>query len=164
MLLKRWEPIAELRRMDSEMDRMWRHTFHPFRPWPRFWSEFGRVAIDIYQDADNLVVKAAMPGVKPDDLDLDITDGALTIKGESKFEKDVKDEDYLHRERRYGSYRRVVALPRDLNTEKADASYDDGILTVTIPKSEETRRKPLKISVKASEDKDSQVRIRCWGG
>ena len=155
MYLKRWEPFTELGRMNREIDRMWRHAFRPAFIRPRILGEDGRVAIDVYQDDANLVVTASLPGVKPEDVDVNVTDGALTIKGESKFEQEVKEEEYLHRERRSGSFRRVVALPRGLNTKEAEASYDNGILTVTVPKSEGSVVKSLKINVKTQGAKKS---------
>ena len=153
MLLKRWQPFAELRRMDNEMDRIWRHTFRPLHPWPRFWEGDGRMAIDVYQDAENLKVRATMPGVKPEDMEVTGTGNTLTIKGKSKFEKEV-DEEYLHREHRYGALRRSVTLPQGLEIGKADASYENGVLTVTIPRSEESRAKTLKIEVKSTASKE----------
>ena len=155
VLLKHWEPFAGLRRMDAEMGRMRRHMLRPLYMQPRFSAGDGHVAIDVYQDADNLTVRAALPGVKPEDVDVTITDNILTIKGDSKSEKEVKEEDYLHREYRNGTFRRAVALPHDLNTEKAEASYDNGILTVTIPKSQESKPKSLKLNVKSLEGKTS---------
>ena len=155
MLLKRWEPFTELHRLDREMDRMRRQTFRPFHTWPHYWHENGRVDIDVYQDADNLVVRATLPGVKPEDAEVTVVDGTLSIKGEAKFEKEIKEAEYLHREHRYGAFHRTVALPRELNAEKAEATYDNGILTVTIPRSEGSKHKPLKINVKAPEENKS---------
>ena len=153
MLLKRWEPFAERRSMETELDRMWRHLFRPAYTWPRHWAHGGRVDVDLYQDADNLRVRAAIPGVNPEDMDVTISEHTLTIHGESKLEKEVKEEDYLHRERQSGAVRRVVALPRGLNAEKAEATYENGILTVTIPKTEEGKPKALKVEVKAAKGK-----------
>ena len=150
MILKRWEPLVELRRMDTEMDRIRRHMFRPTYLWPRFLPRDGQVAIDVYWDADNLVVRAALPGVKPEEAEVTFADSTLTISGEIKLEKEVKEEEYLHRERRSGNFRRVVALPQGLDTERAEASYDNGILTVTIPKTEESKPKSLKINVKSA--------------
>ena len=155
MFLKRWEPLTELRRFDSNMDRMRRQTFRPFHTWPHYWHENGRLDIDVYQDADSLVVRATLPGVKPEDAEVTVADGTLSIKGEAKFEKEIKEEQYLHREHRYGAFHRTVVLPRELNTEKAEATYDNGILTVTIPRSEASKHKPLKINVKAPEESKS---------
>ena len=92
MLLKRWEPINELRRADAEMGRLRRHLYRPFYTWPRSWSVDGGVDIDIYQESDNLVVQATVPGVSPEDIEVAIADGNLTLKGERKHDKEVKEE------------------------------------------------------------------------
>ena len=155
MLLKRWEPFAEFRRFDRGMDRVRGQTFRPFYMWPHYWHENGRVAIDVYRDADNLVVRAALPGVKPEDVEVTVADGTLSIKGEAKFEKEIKEDEYLHREHRYGSFHRRVALPRGLDAEKAEAAYDNGILTVTIPRHEESKGRLLKVNVKSPEENKS---------
>ena len=155
MLLKRWEPFAEFRRLARGMDRFPGQTFRSFYTWPHYWYENGHVAIDVYRDADNLVVRAALPGVRPEDAEVTVADGTLSIKGELKFEKEIKEDEYLHREHRYGSFHRRVALPRELDAEKAEASYDNGILTVTIPRHEESKGRLLKINAKFAEENKS---------
>ena len=155
MLLKRWEPINELRRLDTGMDHIWRHMFRPVYPRPRFWSLDGYVAIDVYREEDNLVVKASLPGVNPKEVNVSIADQALTISAENTLENEVKEEDYVRRERRHGTFSRSVALPQGLNLGKAEASYENGELTVTIPESEESKPKTLKVKVKARESTKS---------
>ena len=108
------------------------------------------MALDVYKEGENLVIWAAVPGVKPEEVDVTITEDTLTIAGGAKSEKEVKEEDYLHREYRSGSFRRAVGLPHGYDSAKADASYDNGILTVTIPRSEESKAKSLKVNVKPS--------------
>ena len=76
----------------------------------------------MYQETDHLVVRAAMPGVKPEDLEVTVADNALTIRGEAKIENEVKEEKYLHRERRFGSFKRTVALPEGTAAEDASAT------------------------------------------
>ncbi len=149
MLLKRWEPFADIRRADRDIDRFWRHMFRPTYQWPRNWDGNGYLPIDVYNDGDNLVVRAELPGFGLEDVDVTITENTLTIKGEHKVEKEVKEENYLHREHRAGAFRRSITLPRDLDTEKAAATHENGILTVTIPKSEEAKPKTLKVEVKS---------------
>lgn len=154
MAIQRWEPFAHLRRME-EIDRLLPYMFRPFRFLPGSWDENGIVPINMYHTDDALVVKATIPGYRPEDVELTVSDGALTLKGEVKGEKDTREERYLMRESRFTSFRRTVALPKGLNTEKADASYENGVLTVTVPKSEEVRAKTLKINVKTLEGKKS---------
>jgi len=133
------------------MDRLFEDSF--VRP-SRGVSALGEVAapaLDVYQTPTEIVVKAALPGLKPEDVNIDITGETLEIKGERKAEQEIKKDDYLYQERRYGAYSRSVVLPSGLKTDKAEATMEDGILTLTIPKVEEV--KPKKISVKAKEKK-----------
>jgi HSP20 family protein len=104
-------------------------------------------AIDLYQTADEVVVKAALPGLKADDVQITITADILTLRGEFKQENDKKEATYHVREQRYGSFERIVMLPVDVQTEKANADFENGILTITLPKAEGI--KPKTISIKA---------------
>jgi HSP20 family protein len=94
------------------------------------------------------VVKATLPGVKPEDVSIDITGETLTIRGETRAEEQIKKEDYLYQERRYGSFSRSVVLPGGLKTDKAEATMEDGVLTLTIPKAEEVKTKAIKVKAK----------------
>ena len=96
-------------------------------------------------------MKATLPGLKPEDVSIDITGETLTIKGESKAEQEVKEKDYLYQERRYSAFSRSVVLPSGLKSDKSEAMIEDGVLTLTILKTEEV--KPKIISVKAKEKK-----------
>jgi HSP20 family protein len=110
-------------------------------------SEGGSLALDIYQTDDAVVVKSAIPGVKPEDIDISITGDVLTIRGETKVEEEVKEENYIRRERRYGAFSRSVSIPVQVESDKAEADFVGGVLTLTLPKSEEV--KPKTITVKA---------------
>ena len=151
MAIERWQPFSELMSLRQAMDRLFEDSF--VRP-SRGVSALGEVAapaLDVYQTPTEIVVKAALPGLKPEDVNIDITGETLEIKGERKAEQEIKKDDYLYQERRYGAYSRSVVLPSGLKTDKAEATKEDGILTLTIPKVEEV--KPKKISVKAKEKK-----------
>jgi HSP20 family protein len=121
-----------------------------FRP-SRLLSLLGeelRPALDVYQTASEVVVKAALPGVKPEEVEITISGDVLTIKGETKAEQEVKREDYLYQEQRYGAFTRSITLPSALNTEKAEATFEDGVLTLTIPRTEEAKPKAIKVKPK----------------
>jgi HSP20 family protein len=105
-------------------------------------------ALDVYQTPNEVVVKATLPGVKPEDVSIDIIGETLTIRGESKAEQKIKKEDYLYQERRYGSFSRSVALPSGLKPDKAEATIEDGVLTLTIPRAEEIKPKAIKVKAK----------------
>jgi len=151
MAIERWHPLTELMSLRQAMDRLFEDSFvrpsHVLTPL----GEVAAPALDVYQTPVEIVVKTALPGVKPEDVSIDITADTLTVKGETKAEQEVKREDYLHQERRYGAFSRSVVLPGGLKSDKAEATMEDGVLTLTIPKAEET--KPKAIKVKAKEKK-----------
>jgi len=104
-------------------------------------------SLDVSETKNEIVVKAEIPGIDPKDIDLSLADGVLTIKGEKKQEKEEKDENFHLAERSYGSFARTVRLPREVKSDKIGATYKNGLLTITLPKSEETKRKEIKIKV-----------------
>jgi HSP20 family protein len=104
-------------------------------------------AIDMYQTDDEIVVKASLPGIKADEVQINVTGEVLTLKGEIKHEEDKKEKAWHIHEQRYGSFERSVALPTDVVADKAKAEFENGILTITLPKAEEV--KPRTITVKA---------------
>jgi HSP20 family protein len=151
MAIERWHPFPEFMSLRHSMDRMFDDSFvRPSRILSTL-GEAGAPTLDVYQTPNDVVVKTILPGLKPEDVSIDITGETLTIKGESKAEQEVKEEDYLYRERRYGTFSRSVILPSELKSDKAEATMEDGVLTLTIPKAEEL--KPKAIKVKAKEKK-----------
>ena len=146
--LMRWDPFREMARLRDITDRMLEDSF--VRPW-RFWPDGERVElpIDMYQTADSVVVKASLPGFKPEEVDISVAGDTLTIKGEHKEEKEVKEEDYLYKERRYGSFTRSLPIPVQVKSDKGEAVFENGVLTLTLPKSEEVKPKQIKVKAKA---------------
>jgi len=104
-------------------------------------------AVDIYETEHNLVVKADLPDIKPEELDIRVENNILTIRGERKFEKKVDDNNYLRVERAYGSFSRSFSLANSVNTEAIQADYQNGVLTLNIPKREEAKPKQIKVRV-----------------
>jgi HSP20 family protein len=96
---------------------------------------------------NNIVVKAEVPGLEPKDIDISLTGGVLTIKGEKKQEKEEKDENYHRIERSYGTFTRSVRVPQEVQSDKIEATYKNGVLKITLPKSEEAKKKEIKIKV-----------------
>lgn len=145
--LTRWEPVREMVTLRDAMDRLFDDAFT--RPWGL--SDGGRgmgmPAVDMYQTDDDVVVKTAIPGIKPEDVQISVTGDTLTIKGEVKESNDSKEKAYHIREQRWGSFERTLTLPTDVKADKAQADFENGILTVTLPKAEEV--KPKTITVKA---------------
>ena len=155
MVLRSWEPFREVVGIRDARDRFFVNGFtRPYRPLPAFWGE-GNLRLDAYHTPDSLVIQAAIPGVKPDEVDVTVIGNTLTIKGEAQSEEgEVKERSYLMRERRYGAVSRTVTLPRGLKTDEIEATYNEGVLTLTIPKAEEARPRAIKVGVKkALEDK-----------
>lgn len=144
MAIERWRPFSELMSLRREMDKL----FEDFTRPSRFFAEAEAPVIDAYHTPNEVVVKAALPGLKPEDISIDITGDTLTIKGEGKAEKEIKKEDYLYQERRFGAFSRSIALPRGLQPDKAEATMEDGVLTLTIPKAEEVKPKAIKVKAK----------------
>lgn len=143
--LSRWEPAREMMTLREAMDRLFDDAFtHPI-------NGFGGSvpAIDLYQTNDSVVVKAALPGYKPEDVKISITNDVLTLRGEYKHEDEEgqKDATYHVREQRYGSFERSVLLPSAVKTDKASADFENGVLVISLPKAEEA--KPRTINIKA---------------
>ena len=103
-------------------------------------------SVDIFEDGNEVVVKAEIPGVKKDDLDITITENSLTISGEKKQEDKVEKKNYHRVERSYGSFRRSFRLPEDVNGSKAKASFKDGLLEVRLPRTKESKQKKIEIA------------------
>jgi HSP20 family protein len=110
--------------------------------------EWTQPSLDVYQTPKEVIVKASLPGIKPEDVEVTITDDTLTIKGETKAEKKVDEEDYLCRECHYGSYFRSIALPHALKTDNVKADFEDGVLTLTIPRAKEAKPKTVEVKAK----------------
>ncbi len=148
MSLTRWEPFSDLMSLREAMDRLFEESFvRPRRGWLAAMGA-EELAIDIYETPNEVVVKTAVPGVKPEDLDITITGDTLTIRGETKAEEQVKRENYIRQERRYGAFSRSVSLPAGLRTDQAEANFEHGMLTLTIPKAEEVKPKTIKVQAK----------------
>jgi len=143
-----FEPFRESLSLREAMNRLFEESF--LRPGV-FESENTAVLapIDVYETKDNIVLKAAVPGLKPEDLDISITGDVLTIKGEYKAEEQVEEgRSYLRQERRYGSFARQLALPTAVDTNTVTATFENGILTLEMPKKEAVRPKSVKIVAK----------------
>lgn len=105
--------------------------------------------MDIFETDERVVVKAALPGIKPDDVEISVSEGVLLVKGESSSEESTDGESYHTREIRYGAFQRAIRLPAEVSDEKAEVEFKDGVLTVTLPKAEEVRPKQIKIKTAA---------------
>lgn len=143
-MLSRWDPFREFISLRDNMDRLFDRTL------TRMDSDFDTVnwalALDVIENNDEFVVKASLAGIDPDDLEITYSDNTLTIRGETKMEQEVEESRYHLRERRYGRFSRSVSLPAKIDSDKIEADYKNGVLTLHLPKTEEV--KPKRISIK----------------
>jgi len=137
--LTRWYPFAELGELRSHFDRMF-DEFSYGRE--RAWTP----AIDVVRDDGHLVVRADLPGIKPEEVKIEVDDDILTISGEHEERTDEKDDNYVRRERRYGSFARSMALPGGIDAKKITASTRDGVVEVTVPLPKEATKEPVRIT------------------
>ncbi len=141
MAIQPWEPFREMMSLRNAMDRLFEEGFMgPLAGAP------SRVAIDMYQTDSDVVIKASLPGIKPEDVEITCAGETCTIRGETKAEREQKREDYLLQERRYGSFSRTISLPVSVRTEQAEATFENGVLTLRLPKAPEAR--PRRIQLK----------------
>jgi len=141
--LTRWDPFTELGELRSRFDRL-------FDEWldghERAWTP----PIDVVREDDHLVVHADLPGIKPEEVKIEVDDDILTVSGEHRESEEQKEKNYVRRERRYGSFSRSMALPPGVDAKKIEAKTHDGVVEVTIPLPKEAKKEPVKITATAS--------------
>lgn len=149
MAIVRWEPFRDLVSLQDRMNRLFEESFRGIsrggneEEWSvGTWAP----AVDIYEHNSNIVLKAELPGVNPKEVDIRVENNVLTLHGERKFEGEVKRDSYHRVERAYGTFSRSFTLPSVIDTERIQADYKDGILTVVLPKREEARLRQIQIS------------------
>jgi HSP20 family protein len=145
MALVKWEPFEGLSTLRREMDRLFESFFEggPLRTWEGMEAP----AVEVSDTAENVVVKAQIPGMNKDEVQVTVTDDTLILKGERKEEEKKEDKNYYRREFRYGAFSRTVPLPAAVQGDKASAQLKDGVLEITIPKSEHAKTKAIPIKV-----------------
>jgi len=145
MVLQRWDPVSDLKQMEDTMSRLWRGFGGV--PYYREGAEDWNILIDVIQKGDELVVKASVPGIEPDKIDVAVEDNILTLKAERKAEVEGGDVRYLIQERPSGSFFRALRLPQTVDTNKIVSEYENGILTIKMPKAEEKKKKQIQVKV-----------------
>jgi len=146
MELIRWNPMKDMFSLRHQMNHLFDDVLRPVvRGDSRLsmWNQYPTV--DIYDNDQNIVIKAELPGIDKKDIVIDVKDGVLTLKGERSFDNEVKEEKYYCRERTFGKFERVFRLPADVDPEKISADYKDGILKINIPKPEEQQPKQITV-------------------
>lgn len=137
-------PFRELSTLRREMDNLWNRFFGE-TTLPSVFAKEWAPTVDVSETKEHVVVKAEMPGLEAKDIDVSLSGDLLTIKGEKKKEEEKKDEHYHYRERYAGSFQRSLRLPVAVKGEKVEATFKNGVLTITLPKAEEAKKKAIKI-------------------
>lgn len=145
MLIQRWDPFRDLTQMEDTVNRLWRGLggVPSYREGVEDWN----ILIDVIQKGDELIVKASIPGVKPDEIDVAVEDNLLTLRAERKADTTGEQASYLIQERPTGSFYRALRLPQTVDTNKIESEYENGVLTVRMPKAEEKKKKQIQIKV-----------------
>ncbi|MFQ6131309.1 MAG: Hsp20/alpha crystallin family protein [Armatimonadota bacterium] len=143
-----WGQFGDMRRMREHMDRLFSDIFSG-RPWPMAWPAEGegRPTVDVYETEGEVVVQADVPGMKKEDLEISATEDGITIRGESKREKEVEEEGYHRRERYYGRFARTVPTPTAIDADQTKAKFRDGVLEIRAPKLSPPEAKGQKIAI-----------------
>jgi HSP20 family protein len=150
--ITRYDPLNEMVSLRSAMDRLFEDSFVS----PLTWRTIGggneslTPPIDVHETPDELVVTAALPGMKADDVEITMTGQTLTLRGEFKADDEVTKDQYLYRERRFGSFSRTLQLPVRVQGDRAQATFADGVLTLSIPKAEEVKPRQIRINANAN--------------
>jgi len=151
MAIVRWEPFRDLVSLQDRMNRLFEDSFRGAgrATGEEDWALGGSwaPAVDIFEQGGDIVLKAELPGVDAKDVDIRVENNTLTLRGERKFDSEVKRESYHRVERAYGTFSRSFTLPTVVDTEKIKAEYKDGVLRVTLPQKEEAKPKQISISV-----------------
>ena len=147
MAMVRFEPFRDMMTAQRDLDRLLRGAFSPSFGEGEVSTRTWAPPVDIYENGDNLVLKAELPGLSPEDVEIRVQDNTLYLKGERKFEKEVEEQSYHRVERSYGTFTRTFSLPNSIDADKVAANYKDGVLTLTMPKKEEAKPKTIKINV-----------------
>ena len=145
-MLQRWYPVTNMRRAENTVERLGRgFGFGPFLYSGN--SGSGLLPLDVEESDDNVVVRASLPGAAPEDIEVTIEDGALTITSGSKSESETKEGHYLIRERRLGESHRSIRLPDYVDADSAESSYENGVLAITFQKHEEKKARQIEVKV-----------------
>ena len=144
MAITRWDPFLEVATLQNRVNSLFRGMNEAEGP---LTTASFTPAVDVYEDSDKVVLKLEVPGIEEKDLDVRVENHTLTVKGERKFEKEEKEENFHRIERRYGSFYRAFTLPSTVSTENVSASYNAGVLKLELQKKPEAQPKQIKINV-----------------
>src|ERR1700720_494894 len=145
-VLTRFYPYRELNTLQDRVNRLFHESFSGGRDESLTTSSFAP-AVDVYEDEHNVTLKIEVPGIDENDIDIRLENNTLTVHGERKIEKEEKEENYRRVERRYGTFTRTFTVPPTVDSEKVSATYDKGLLKITLPKKAEAKPKQIKVNI-----------------
>jgi HSP20 family protein len=148
MAVVKWDPFRDLISIQDRMNRLFEQTLSRSRGEEGVSATTWTPAVDIYETADTIVMKAELPGVTREDIQIQINENTLTLQGERRFAKDVQEENYLRLERAYGGFHRSFTLPATVQQDKIRALFKDGVLELVLPKAEDSKPKRISIEVR----------------
>jgi HSP20 family protein len=143
MPIERWDPFRDMPSLREHVDRLFQDNF--FRSLGQGTGEEGWFPIDVADRDDHIEVKAEVPGLKPEEFSVRVQGDTLTVRGEKKEESERKEANWVVRERRSGSFARSIRLPATVNAEKSTATYENGVLVLTLPKVEQSKTQEIKV-------------------
>jgi HSP20 family protein len=147
MAVVKWDPFRDLLSIQDRMNKLFEQTLSRSRAEEGIAPSTWTPAVDIYETPEAVVLKAELPGLTRDDIEIQISDNTLTLKGERRFTKGAEEENYLRIERAYGAFQRSFTLPATIHRERIRAVFRDGVLELTLPKAEEAKPKKIVIEV-----------------
>lgn len=147
MAVVKWDPFRDLLSIQDRMNKLFEQTLSRSRAEEGIAPSTWTPAVDIYETPEAIVLQADLPGLRREDIDIQIQDNTLALRGERRFAKDVREENYLRIERAYGAFQRSFTLPATIQQENIRAVFRDGILELTLPKAEEAKPKKIAIEV-----------------
>jgi HSP20 family protein len=153
-VLTRWEPFREFSTLQDRINRVFRDSYSGASQDDSLTTSSFTPAVDVYEDEHKVTLKIEVPGIDEKDIDVRLENDTLTVHGERKIEKEEKEENYRRVERQYGSFTRTFTLPQTVDSENVSASYDKGVLNISLPKKAEAKPKQIKVNV-ASEKQGS---------
>jgi HSP20 family protein len=163
-ITRRPSPFGELLSLRQAMDRLFEDSFVRPPGWGSGAFENAQFPLDVRMTDDDLVVEGQLPGIKPDDVEITLENGRLTIRGATSSEDEREDGDFLVREIRRGSFSRTVALPNGLEADKAAATFSDGVLTLRIPKAEQVKPRQIRITPSSSNGSHDAPKVESTSG
>jgi len=155
-VLTRWEPFREFATLQDRMNRLFRESYNDAGRDESLTTSSFAPAVDVYEDEHKVTLKIEVPGIEEKDIDVRVENNTLTVHGERKIEKEEKEENYRRVERQYGSFIRNFTLPQTVDTENVSATYDKGVLKITLPKKAEAKPKQIKVNVSSEKQIESK--------